>query len=160
MFSIVPLVLSGIAIILSFYAALKQIGISRKANSLPLVIDLFREYRCIKFKEHQDYVFNELRNKYSSVEHGISNLPKDARDHVRVFSFFFNNLGVLVYHKLADIELIISYMGGNIIRSWEILRPYIEKEIDLRGNGSPYQGYFRRLAFQIKNHPKLKVLQS
>lgn len=143
----ISLTLSILAVVTSIVTAIivyQQTIILGKTNTLPILVDLFREFRSNEFKGHQFYIYNQLQKECSAVETGYSKLPPTAASHVMPVSFFYDNVGVLVVHGVISEALVISFMGGPIMRTWKILEPYIRREREFRNE--PYQFYFEHMA--------------
>ena len=120
---------------------------------------MFREFRNSDFKGHIRFI-NDNLDKISNPERGFKGLPEPAKTNVITVSHFFDNLAVLVANNIVDEKLIISFMGGTIENTWNILEPYIKSERKIREtetqNGE-YQEYFEDLVVRIKKNPPQKV---
>jgi len=150
MIEIISLIISVIALVTSVAVAVQQINIAKQSNFLPILIDMFSEFRSPKFKRHLYYVTQRLSKEHNSKK-GFQNLPEPARTHVITVSHFFDNLGVIVANKIVDEKLVISFMGESIYSAWQALEPFIKRERELRN--SEYQEYFEDLVVRVKKNP-------
>ena len=149
--NVVSLALSVAAITLSVVISLRQIMIMRHANLLPVLIDMFREFREPEFKAHMSYVTTQLWEAYPPGQTGTSDLPEDARKHVGPVAGFFNMVGILVANKVVEDLLPASYMGRSVLVAWSRLAPYIYHE-RVRRSDENYYLFFENLVFLISRH--------
>src|SRR5437588_739905 len=84
----VPIVVASGALAVSILSLLWQRHIGRHATSLPLVVDLFREYRSRDMVAARRYVRTELAGQYDP-QLGLSGLPDEVRPDVLWVSHFF-----------------------------------------------------------------------
>jgi len=124
---------------------------------LPILIDMFKEFRSSEFKNHQQYIYNQLTQECDPSKTGYTKLPEPAKLHAITVSHFFENLGLLVASRIIDKELVISYMGGSIISTWNVLEPYIKQERIFR-NGV-YQDHFEHLTALSLSHPQSQIME-
>ena len=113
MTEVLSLIIAIIALVISVAVALRQIIIAKQANALPILIDMFQEFRSAKFKQHQSYVLENLKKEHNP-EKGFRDLPESAKIHAITVSHFFDNLAVLVANGIVDEKLIISFMGESV----------------------------------------------
>lgn len=162
MFGAVNALFSGLALAGVIYAILlqhRELGIQieeleltraamQRSASLPVVVDLFREFRTEEQRTSRDFVTHKL----GSVTHGpVSLLAPDVRDHVERVSHFFDNLGLLVAYDLANEALVAGFMGSSALHSWTAIEPFIRAERESRGSG--YQEYFEDLVSRLRVRP-------
>lgn len=136
------LVLSVLALVVSVFVAWRQQRVSKQANSLPILVDMFQEWRTEGQKLHREYVYERLREE-CSPRLGYDDLPTQAKLHVKEVSNFLDNLGLLVYRGIVDEELVIAYLGGSVLELWGVLAPYIREE---QKKYWPFQTHFEHLA--------------
>lgn len=128
--------------------ALRQ---ARKANALPGVVELFREYR-------------ELHDRRQKILDNIESVPHDVpltrisddtlRADVLQVSHFLDNFGVLVSEGFVPPRIAAGFMGASAAKIWTVLRPHIEAEREWRrerGDENPeYQRYFEALVATVR----------
>jgi hypothetical protein len=151
--SIVALVVSVIALGLSGYLTYRQLRLSRQANSLPVLVDMFREHRNRDLREARHFIFNHL-DEYD-VTGGLDGLPRDKQLLVSDLAFFYDNLGALVAYGIVDPEPVAGYLGGSVILVFDKLRPLISAERARRQKLSDpkrWQIYFEYLYQTVKAH--------
>jgi hypothetical protein len=151
----VSLMLSIIALVTSVSFAVRQLMISRHTNMLPVLINVYQEYRSMEFKQHFYYVITKLKDEHDPTKTGFRFLPEPAAAHVRITSHFFDNLGVLIVSGAVEEQYIISFVGDSIDRAWSVLEPYIMKEREFL-NGD-YQEFFEHLVVRVRENPPFHV---
>ena len=147
--SYATLLIALLALVVSIWVALTQRRLSMHANALPLVVDMFQEYRSPPFIHAREMVMVEL-HRYSP-DLGFSSLPDDIRGAVQTVSYFFDNVGVIVLYGLVDPRLVSAFAGGAVIRTWDTLEPFIDGEGKRRQIGS-FQVNFRNLAKLMREY--------
>jgi hypothetical protein len=134
----------------------RQLRLAQHANTLPVLVDLFREHRSVDLARARQFVHEELPGCDAAM--GLDGLPEGSRDLVRELAWFYDNLGALVAHGVIDIEPVSGYLGGSVISVWESLEPVVLAERALRaGNGMPdpnrWQEYFENLYHLVREVP-------
>jgi hypothetical protein len=146
--------LSALALVTSLVAAIRQLRLAKQSNSLPVLVDLFREHRGHRLAQARDFVFHELPG--CDVSRGLAGLPEDERELVRDLAWFYDNLGALVAHEIVDVEPVAGYLGGSVIAVWERLAPLVSVERGRRGNSADplrWQAYFENLYVLVQERP-------
>src|SRR4051812_46638124 len=124
--SLTALVVSIVSLIASAGLAARQVGLMRRANQLPLVVNLTQELRSTSFLERERYVLTKLSE--NDPENGQVRLPERAGDAVQVVASLFNSIGILVAFKVIDQRIAISIFGPRAERAWRCLQPFIKGE--------------------------------
>jgi hypothetical protein len=156
-FSIILSIIAVITSVVSAVIVYKQTHVLKQTNMLPIVIDMFKEFRSPEFKHHQEYIYNQLTQECDPQKTGYTKLPEAARIHVIVVSHFFDNLGLLVASGIVSEDLVLSFLGGPVISTWNLLEPYIYQERKWR-NGI-YQDHFEHLAALSLLNPQSKIME-
>jgi hypothetical protein len=149
--NIAALTLSLIALIVSAFLAVRQLGTMRQTNILPIVTSILQEPRSQQFREHLDYISHQLLNEYTP-EAGCFELPEPARDHVLSVCYYYEGLGLLVRFGVIDERMAISAFGTYCDRAWRLLEPFILGERRARGSGR-FQVYFEDLVCRVRATP-------
>ncbi|NUR69501.1 MAG: hypothetical protein HOU81_01635 [Hamadaea sp.] len=150
---ITALVLSLLSLALSAVVGWRAITLSRQANSVDMVVDLFREHRGSDLAEARRFVYTS----YTEFEtnHGLSGIPGDGRELIRRLSCYYDNLGALVAHGIVDLDLVAGYMGSSVVSMWDRLEPLIVAERTLRHaqtyDDQRWQRYFENLAILVRH---------
>lgn len=152
----VSLVISVVAIVVSLLNSARQWRLSRHANSLRVLVDLFKEHRDHRLARARQFIFTEL-SKYN-LDEGLSCLPEEQQLLVRDLAWYYDNLGALVVHKIVDLEPIVGYLGGSIVVTWERFKPIVEAERRRRRESGlvdhdRWQAYFEHLYNMIEKSP-------
>jgi hypothetical protein len=141
-------VLSIVAVVVSLLNGFRQWRLSRHANSLRVVVDLFKEHREDRLARARQFVFTELATR--DLTKGLEGLPEEERLLVRDLAWFYENLGALVVYKIVDIAPIAGHLGGSAVAAWEKLKPIVDVEREKRRKESSdepgrWQEYFEAL---------------
>lgn len=142
------IVVSVIALVVSSRWARRQNTVSKLANSVPVLVDLFREHRQKRLRDAGRFIFNDL-DKFD-LSKGLDGLPDRERDMVLDLAFYYDNLGALIIYDVVSPEPVISYLGGSARLIYTKLKPIIDVEREKRRNlelpdADRWQSYFRNL---------------
>ncbi len=94
----------------------------RKANTLPVCIDIFKELRSSAFLKNEE-IIRRYFDIDSSTSRAIEN--EELTDAIRSYLHIMNNISALVIHDIIDDEPIIAYKGIDILYYYNLLEPYI-----------------------------------
>lgn len=61
-------VLSLIIAVIALVIAWRLNSLAKQANTLPILIDMFREFRSAEFKQHQSYVLESLKKEHNPIK--------------------------------------------------------------------------------------------
>ena len=120
------LIISIIAAATSISLGWRALTLARHSNTMPVLIDLFREHRSRQLADAREFVYFDLANYDLSL--GLDALPEDKQNLVRSLAWFYDNLGALVAHGVIDIAPVSGYLGQSVLAYWERLQPLIEAE--------------------------------
>lgn len=153
--------ISILALIVPSIFAYKAVQAARQANTTRVLIDLFTEHRSDRLAEARHFIHHEL-DAYDPRD-GLASLPEEKRQLVRDLAWYYDNLGVLIHHKIVDLEPVSGYLGGSVLDVWSKLGPFIVGEREKRrlaGTAEPdrWQVYFETLHAAIEKTPPEKVL--
>lgn len=124
-FTILSAIMSFIGfggLIISFDESQKS---TRKANTLSVCIDIFKELRSYDFLSYEKIILKKLPKetevkKISKIE------DPELRYAIKSYLNIINNISAMVIHNIVDDEPIIAYKGVGILYFYELLKPYIE----------------------------------
>jgi hypothetical protein len=123
-----------------------QLRESRKANLVPGIVDLFREYRADEMVRARRVLVDVAR--YNS-DAGLQGLPEEViQAAIRVINYL-NHVGILVANGLLSPALARSFLGGSASRLWRDLSPFISRERELRGRPR-YARHFQDLGTALR----------
>ncbi|MET7363576.1 hypothetical protein ABZS76_34750 [Streptomyces sp. NPDC005562] len=153
---IAALLVSAMALGVSGFVSLRQLRLTEHANTLPVLVDLFREHRSARLAHARYLVFERLPG--CDPSNGMAGLPEAERDLIRELAWFYDNLGALVSHGVVDIEPVSGYLGGSVISVWEQMEPLVRVERQKRvRNALPdpdrWQAYFENLYHLVREMP-------
>lgn len=140
------IIISIVAAATSIILGWRALKLARHSNTMPVLIDLFREHRSPQLAEARQFVYSELANHDLSL--GLDALPEDKRACVRDLAWFYDNLGTLVAHGVIDIAPVSGYLGQSVMVYWERMQPLIQAEREKRQDShdpNRWQIYFENL---------------
>jgi hypothetical protein len=155
-FNAMAVALSVVAVIVSALSFRRQSTLMQHANLLPVLIDMFRDFRQPEFRQHLDFVEKKLWDQYPRKGIGIDDLPKQARQHVLPVMSFFGNAGTLVANGVVSDVMVASYMRGSALMAWTRLAPYIRNERERRDDETYYL-FFEHLAAAIGEYEPARL---
>jgi hypothetical protein len=141
--AIVALSISAAAVLIS----MRQLRETRKANSFPATVDLFREYRSTEMVAARRL----LRDRATTLDpsKGVRGQPDDVAQAVLRVGHYLDNLGVQLHYGLIEPELVAGFLGDSTLGLWSVLQPLIVRERELR-EPSAYLSYFEHLAETLR----------
>lgn len=120
------LLMSVIALAVSTLVGWRAIRLSRQANAVPMLVDLFREHRSAEMAKARRFVYTQLAEL--NLSGGLASLTDDGREMIRVLSCYYDNLGALVAHGIVDLDIVAGYMGSSVVSMWDEMQPLIAAE--------------------------------
>ena len=148
---IAALAVSLLALAVSVFTALRQMTIMRDSNQLPVLVELFQEFRSTDWQRAEAYVLGRLRAEHDP-EVGFSTLPDEARLSVGKVIGYFSGMGYLIQREMADEGLVIPLVGYRASKAWDALEPYIRREREIRGPGDRYACMYEDLVVRVRAH--------
>ncbi|MFC8350743.1 hypothetical protein [Streptomyces sp. NPDC057280] len=153
---IAALIVSVVALAASGIVSVRQLQLTEHSNTLPVLVDFFREHRGERLAQARQLIFD--KSSVWDLSAGLEGLPEVERSLIRELAWFYDNLGALVTHGVVDIEPISGYLGGSVISVWEGLEPLVRAEREKRvQSGLPdtnrWQEYFENLYRLVKKFP-------
>ncbi len=125
-------------------SALEQVRAAKQAALLPILADMFQEYRSTEFKDSLRYIRKTIPGKHDPTR-GFENVTQ-----MMSVSHFFDQMGVILQGRFVDEEvrdLVFEFMASDIIHSWELLGPVVDGE-RVQKNEPSCQRNFATLAEQ------------
>ncbi|QDO45839.1 hypothetical protein FNV62_55000 [Streptomyces sp. RLB3-17] len=128
--------LSVLAFASSTYLAFVQATLMRRANYLPAYVDSIAVFRSAAFHDHHAFVTESLLREFDP-QRGISGLPGEAREAVYDIAYFYQNFALLRLAGILDEEA-VAFVHQRVIKVWEALAPFVERERELMGTTEIY----------------------
>jgi hypothetical protein len=153
--------ISVVALVVSVLGGYRAQRLSRHANTLPVLVQLFSEHRGERLAEGRRIVRQDMEPV--PREDGFASIPAEQRQLVRELAWFYDNLGALVAHDIVDLAPVSGYLGTSVVETWRVLEPFITVERTRRARDldpSRYLEYFENLAFLIDANPPLDARTS
>src|ERR1041384_7629454 len=95
------LAISIVALTTSVLLGWRALMLSRQSNTMPVLIDLFREHRSDRLASARQFVHHQLGDY--DLTKGLSELPEEKQTLVRELAWFYDNLGALIAHGIVDV---------------------------------------------------------
>ncbi|MGW7647092.1 DUF4760 domain-containing protein [Streptomyces bobili] len=153
---IAAVVVSLVALGVSGAVSWRQLRLSEQANTLPVLVDLFREHRSVRLARARTFVHEELPACDLSL--GLAGLSEEGQELVRELAWYYDNLGALVAHGVVEIEPVSGYLGGSMSSVWERIEPLVRaerarREQNLLPDPQRWQVYFENLYHLVRETP-------
>ncbi|MFF3246516.1 hypothetical protein ACFYWY_22930 [Streptomyces sp. NPDC002870] len=148
--SVVTLLVSVLALVISAMLARRQLLSSRNANVLAMILEGFKDTRGDDYLQAVEYVLYRLATEHQPPV-PYMDLPQGPKKYVQRVGLFYNHLGKLVAHGIVDESLIIGSYGRSLLRAWTVLAPYVYLEREARRRH--VMPYFEDLAWRVSVKP-------
>lgn len=152
--NLTAIVISVVSLAVSGLLAIRQNRTASAGYALPVVLEIFDQFRSEEFFDARRYVFDRLNKDFVSPV-AYSDLPKEVRTKVRIVAGRYDDLGKLVAHDIVDEGLIIGSNGTAIRRVWESVAPFVLDE--RRKSGQQTWRYLEDLACRATRTPPSAV---
>ncbi|MBO4270882.1 DUF4760 domain-containing protein [Microbispora triticiradicis] len=149
------LAVSLLALAVSVATALRQIRIMHHTNQLPVLVELFQEFRSSEFQLAERYVVQRLRDE-QDPETGCMLLPEEAFLAVTKVVGFYSGCGAFMARKMADEGLVVPLLGYRASRAWDALEPFIRREREIRESSDRYASVFEDFVWRVRRHTSLE----
>lgn len=156
--ALAAVIISILAVMTSVILGWKALTLARHSNTMPVLIDLFREHRSERLGDARHFVYFDLPK--CDLSRGMDGLPDDKKSLVRELAWFYDNLGTLVTHGVIDIEPVSGYLGQSVLVYWERMQSLIQAERKKRQgqyDQERWQIYFENLYHLIRELPPEKA---
>lgn len=153
-FNIVTTAIAVVAVVTSVVFSARQARIAKHANHISVMIDLLAEFRKIEFHEQHDYVTMRLAAENDPAA-GVRGLPAEAKAAFYGVVYYYQSFANLAVFGLLDETLLATVLRTRIVSVWQAVRPFVERERQLRGEGGggTYMSIFEELARQAAELP-------
>lgn len=152
--NIVAIIISTVSLAVSGVLAIRQNRTAAAGYALPVILEIFGQFRTQEFFEARRYVFDELNNDFKHPV-AYTELPVDVLAKVRMVAGRYDDLGKLVAHGIVGEELIIGSNGTAIQRVWQSVAPYVREE--RRKRGTLTWAYLEDLAYRASRKPPKEI---
>lgn len=130
------------AVVIAFWQVRRTILATDQSNALPVVTNLFNEFRSADFQSHIDVVLTTAPDESAWPDR--STWPAGAKNpgfggHLSAdvdqwrwsalqVTYFFEYLGILIAHRLIPEEVVVDATANSVARTWSVLEPFIRAE--------------------------------
>lgn len=142
------LAVSVVALATSTWLALRQVGLMRRANHLPVLIDYLSEYRNSSFVEQEESIWRQLPAADQDVP--LSQLPADIRVSAYSVSVYYQILANVMAFSALDTSLAVLVTHYRAVRTWEAVEPHVRAERRLRGDPYSFLNFFEEFVLLIR----------
>lgn len=133
-FNIISLVMSVMALAASTWGVSQQIRRAGADSDLAMTTEvLLTHIRDPEFQKDQRWVLFELTSQHSP-DQGIDLLPDEAKYRAWNVAFVFEAISIMMRFGIVNSEILISLSHHRLMRTWEVLEPYIQAERARRGS--------------------------
>jgi hypothetical protein len=141
--SAMAMIVSVVALGTSTLISAAQTRSMRKANDLPVMIELLtKDYVKAEFQDRERLVIEALAS--DDGELGFEQLPEPLRSAAYHVAWYYNAVGVLVALGSIDERIVIGGINYKLRRVWSAMEPHIRAERKARGK--PFLDGFEHLA--------------
>jgi hypothetical protein len=141
--ALMAMIVSALALGVTSTLSLAQVRSMRKANDLPVMIELLiKEYVNDDFQQRERLVMESLPDVDKSLS--FESLPEHLREAAYYVAWYYNATGLLVGLDAVDERMFVGGINYRIRRAWSVLEPHIEAE--RRARGKPFLDGFEHLA--------------
>ncbi|WP_142212080.1 hypothetical protein [Streptomyces sp. SLBN-118] len=146
-FNVATTGIAVVAVVTSIVFSARQARIARHANHISVMVDLLQEFRSAEFHEQHDYVCTRLGAEHDP-EAGVRGLPGEAKTAFYSVVYYYQSFANLAVFGLLDETLMVTVLRTRIVSVWQAVRPFVERERELRGEGGggTYMSIFEELA--------------
>jgi hypothetical protein len=161
MIDYLPLLLTGIGIIVAIIYYTLTLSNATKARKAQLFMGLYDKYQSTDFRRQLFTIYDtdwetikDTLQKHDKpvlphLEGGLREEIREALVVTNSVAAYFNGVGILVSKGLIDIELVDELLSFVIINQWEILEPIII-EMRIKENTPKVHTNFEALYKEIK----------
>lgn len=149
--ALTAVIISILAVATSIFLGWRALTLDRHSNSMPVLIEMFREHRSKQLADAREFIYYNLADYDPSQ--GLSVLPEEKQNLVRDLAWFYDNLGALVAHGVIDVSPVSGYLGQSVLLYWEKIQPLVEAERKKRNESydpQRWQIYFENLYYLIQ----------
>jgi hypothetical protein len=141
--SAMAMIVSVLALCVSSVLSSAQVRSMRKANDLPVMIELLiKEYVNDEFQSRERLVVEALPD--TDVALGFERLPEPLRSATYHVAWYYNATGLLVALDAVDERMFVGGINYRIRRAWSVMEAHIAAERKARGK--PFLDGFEHLA--------------
>lgn len=146
-FNVVTTAVAVVAVVTSIVFGARQARIAHHANHISVMVDLLGEFRSAEFHEQHDYVCTRLEVE-NDPEAGVRGLSGEAKAAFYSVVYYYQSFANLAVFGLLDETLMATVLRTRITSVWNAVRPFVERERELRGEGGEgtYLSIFEELA--------------
>jgi hypothetical protein len=147
-------VVAVIALSITALLAIRQTRTAASGYALPIVLEMFAQFRSEEFYAAREYVI-ELLGKEFDPPMPYRDLPPEVRAQVRMVAGRYDDLGKLVAHRVVDPELVIGGNGTAIRQVWAAVAPFVHQE--RAAHGTTTWIYLEDLAHRARVLPPREI---
>ena len=144
--SVISVILAIVAVCVSTWQARSSIQHARHSRSLPVIAEIFKEWRSREFRESVHRLLAVPSGKMTG-NGGFVALSGERREDAYKVCYFFDYIGTLVAFKIVREDIVVAIMGAQIVQVWSVMFPLIDSEREYRSKMYPSNAPSGFLAF-------------
>lgn len=153
---VLAIVISLAALTVSAVLALRQTRTAAAGYALPVVLEVFDQFRTPEFFTARQYVYHSLSKEFDPPV-PLPDLPVEPQTTVRMVAGRYDDLGKLVAHGIIDEDLVIGSNGTAIRKVWRAVEPFVL--LDRAENDATTWCYLEDLARRVERRPPRTVYE-
>jgi hypothetical protein len=148
--NVVAIVISVVSLAVSGLLAIRQTRTAAAGYALPVILEVFNQFRTPEFVEARRYVYDDLNTEFDPPV-AYTDLPAEVQARVRTVAGRYDDLGKLVAHGIVGEDLIIGSNGSAVRRVWKSVEPFVRAE--RRKRDATTWIYLEDLAYRAARKP-------
>jgi hypothetical protein len=150
--NVLAIAIATAALLASSFLAVRQTVLMFRANHIPVYLELFSEFRSLKFQDHCSLITDHLGQDFVAEEVGISGLPSEAREAVWDVGGLFTEIATLRLMGAVD-RRVDSLVQVTLPPVWKALAPFVYEERRRRGVANMFWRAFEEFAIDVASLP-------
>jgi hypothetical protein len=146
-YDLAALIASLVALVLSTLVAIRQSQIAKGSNHAAIVVELYRDFRSVEYRQQEHLLWSELPKIKEPMR--FSEIPEPVQSAAYYVCNLYQMVAVLISLGIIDKRLAILPGFYRMMRTWNIVKPFVEAERSARGNSLPFLNLFEALVMRV-----------
>lgn len=142
------LVTSVAALAVAVLSSFRQLRMAHLTNQLPVMVELFRDYRSYQFLAMEESLWKELRDLDPKV--GFSGLPSSIRGTAYEVCNYYQTISYLSSLRITDNGIAILPTHYRVLKTWNAVEPFILQERLLRDDSLAFFNIFELFVEKVR----------
>jgi hypothetical protein len=140
--------ISVAALVVAVLSTYRQLRMAHLTNQLPVMVELFREYRTYQFLTKEEALWKELPSIDPKV--GFSGLPPSIRGTAYEVCNYYQTLSYLASLRITDNGMAILPTHCRVMKTWDAVEPFILQERVLRDDPLAFFNIFEMFVLKVR----------